>query len=1144
MNIVDIAVKRPVAVWMFTFAVVLFGMVSLSRLAINLLPELSYPTLTIRTDYAGAAPGEIEQLVSKPIEESIGVVKGVRKVTSSSTSGQSDVLLEFEWGTDMDMASLEVREKLDILILPLDVEKPVLLRFNPSLDPVMRLGFGFSHHAVNAVSNDESQAPALDVHGMKRLREYAEQQIKRKLESISGVASIKIGGGLESEIQVLVDQQKASQLAIPMSEIIKRLKEENVNAAGGRVEDGSQAYTVRTLNQFTRIADMQDVFIARRDNKNIRLGDIAVIQDAYKERDSVTRFDGLEGVEIAVYKEGDANTVQVAQNVNNALRQLEGALPENYTIQLIYDQSVFIANAIDDVKSAGVIGGILAMFVLYLFLRNIWPTLIISISIPVSIIATFNLMYGNNISLNIMSLGGIALAIGLLVDNAIVVLENIERHKKTEADIHQAAAKGTKQVSMAIIASTLTTMAVFFPLVFVKGIAGQLFADQALTVTFALGASLIVALTVIPMLAARERHSSNPKSGESQVAIDDNMANSLDLSQTGLQVNAKLDPHQDSPTETSKLGPVKRVFQLLSLPFVWLARGVFYYFPLVISTSVLVVFRGVAKTLSFILKPVLWLFERLMGSTTLGYSSLLKRALQAPVLLLMAMVAISASALFLVPKLGMELIPSMSQGEFYVELTLPNGSPLTHTDKTLSDLSLFTAAQVGVKRTYSLAGTGSLMNASASQGGENWGKLNVVMHSDSSEQQLLQVQDKMRAYLSKQAGVQAEFGQPELFSFSAPLSIDLMGYNLASLGRHSAALVETLQQDSRFSDVTSSLVRGTPELKITFDHAKLAQLGLSAPQVSTLINAKVGGEIASQFNQDDRKIDILVRSLNTQRDSIEDIGRIIVNPDAERAIALNAVATLSMSIGPSEITRIGQQRVAVISANLAYGDLSEAVEAANRHIRDMQLPLTMQARVAGQSEEMKTSFASLQFALALAIFLVYLVMASQFESLLHPLLILLTVPLACAGSIYGLFITQTHISVVVFIGLIMLAGIVVNNAIVLIDRINQLRTEGVAKSQAILDAAQNRLRPILMTTLTTSLGLLPMALGLGEGAEMRVPMAITVISGLLFATLLTLFFIPCLYALFDNKKFAGEASTSSQFDGPKGHLLKEEPSYE
>ncbi|WP_339900751.1 efflux RND transporter permease subunit [Paraglaciecola polaris] len=1097
MNIVDIAVKRPVAVWMFTFAVVLFGLVSLSRLAINLLPDLSYPTLTIRTEYSGAAPGEIEQLVSKPVEETIGVVKGVRKVTSSSTSGQSDVLLEFEWGTDMDMASLEVREKLDILTLPLDVKKPVLLRFNPSLEPVMRLGFGIT----STVDKD-----TLDIAGMKRLREYAEQQIKRKLESVSGVASIKIGGGLESEIQVLVDQQKASQLAISMSDIIKRLKEENVNAAGGRVEDGSQAYTVRTLNQFTSLQDMQNVFVARRDNKNIRLGDIAQIQDAYKERDSITRFDGLEGVEIAIYKEGDANAVQVAQNINTELAALKSALPDNYKIQLTYDQSVFIANAIDDVKSAGMIGGLLAMLVLYLFLRNIWPTLIISISIPVSIIATFNLMYGNGISLNIMSLGGIALAIGLLVDNAIVVLENIERHKQSEKDIQLAAAKGTKQVSMAIIASTLTTMAVFFPLVFVEGIAGQLFADQALTVTFALGASLIVALTIIPMLAARERSPAEitPERSAPLANID----NPFEAEQ--LDTTAKNIKHQS--------GPIKRTLNILSLPFIWLGRGVFYYLPLAICTWVIVIFRALARVLQIIFKPLLWVFERSFNFIATHYVKALTRAMRVPALLLMLIVAISAGALLLVPRLGMELIPSMSQGEFFVEIRLPNGTPLNKTDETLMGLAEFTGQQAAVERTYSLAGTGSLMNASASQGGENWGKLNVVMQHGVTTEQISQVQTAMRSFLSTQAGVSAQFGQPELFSFAAPISIDIIGYDLASLGRYSSALVDALEQDVRFSDVKSSLLRGTPELKITFDHAKLAQLGLNAPQVSTLINAKVGGEVASQFNLDDRKIDILVRSLDAQRDSIEDIGQIIVNPGASRAVALNAVAQLSMSIGPSEITRIGQQRVAVISANLAYGDLAQAVEAANQHIHALALPLSMQARVAGQSEEMKTSFSSLKFALALAIFLVYLVMASQFESLLHPLLILLTVPLACAGSIYGLFITQTNISVVVFIGLIMLAGIVVNNAIVLIDRINQLRTDGAKKYQAIIEAAQSRLRPILMTTLTTSLGLLPMALGLGEGAEMRVPMAVTVIFGLLFATLLTLFFIPCLYVLFDRKQ--------------------------
>ena len=737
-------------------------------------------------------------------------------------------------------------------------------------------------------------------------------------------------------------------------------------------------------------------------------------------------------------------------------------------------------------------------------------------------------MYANDVSLNIMSLGGIALAIGLLVDNAIVVLENIERHKQTEPNFQKAAAKGTKQVSMAIIASTLTTMAVFFPLVFVEGIAGQLFADQALTVTFALGASLVVALTVIPMLAARERN-----------AIDDSAKQAV-VSDSAINDNANTvnDPVKNASNKSSL---VRRIMATVRLPFVWLGRGLFYYLPLALLTALLVIFQSMSRALYCLFKPLLWVFERSLTFISKQYLTLLTRTLKAPVLLLLGVVVISASALLLVPKLGMELIPNMSQGEFYVEVTLPSGTPLSHTDTTLSALAAFTAVQEGVERTYSLAGTGSLMNASASQGGENWGKLNVVMQGAANKDQLTSVKNAMRKYLSMQAGVSAKFGQPELFSFASPLSIDIIGYNLTSLGRYSSALVEALQQDSRFSDVKSSLQRGNPELKITFDHAKLAQLGLSAPQVSTLINAKVGGEVASQYNVDDRKIDILVRSLNEQRDSIEDIGRIIVNPGADRAIALNAVAQLSMSIGPSEITRIGQQRVAVVSANLAYGDLTQAVAVANKYIRELNLPLSMQGRVAGQSEEMKNSFSSLKFALALAIFLVYIVMASQFESLLHPLLILLTVPLACAGSIYGLFITQTNISVVVFIGLIMLAGIVVNNAIVLIDRINQLRAEGIHKVQAIIDAAQSRLRPILMTTLTTSLGLLPMALGIGEGAEMRVPMAVTVIFGLLFATLLTLFFIPCLYVLFDRKK---DTQINSKHDQQTAQALNKELGYE
>lgn len=1101
MSIVDISVKRPVTIWMFTFAILLFGFVSLSRLALNLLPELSYPTLTIRTDYVGAAPGEIEQLVSKPIEEAIGVVKGVRTVTSTSKAGQSDVVLEFNWGTEMDLASLEVREKLDILQLPLDVEKPLLLRFNPSLDPVIKFGFGGAQADSSSSLNEnstknESQMVALDNDAMKRLRTFAEEEIKRKLESVEGVASVRVGGGLENEIQVLINQQKTSQLNINVNEVTKRLREENVNSSGGRVEDGSQEYLVRTLNQFETLDDMRDLFIATREGRHIRLGDIAEVRDAHKERDSVTRFDGFEGVEIAIYKEGDANTVQVAKNVNKRLNQIKKDLPESYQLQMVYDQSTFIASAINEVKSAGIIGGILAMLVLYMFLKNIWPTLIISISIPVSIIATFNLMYANDISLNIMSLGGIALAIGLLVDNSIVVLENIDRHKKNKVKVAEAAAKGTKEVSMAIVASTLTTMAVFFPLVFVEGIAGQLFSDQALTVTFALAASLIVALSVIPMLAARE------KGNEQKTQLD-------------------LGPSKSRQKPTSKLG---LAFHYLIMPLRFTVLFVFYYVPMAIVSLIVLSFRLSSKALGYVFKPILWAFDKIYNALQGAYFSSLNIALKARALVVTSVVLIASLSVLLIPRLGMELIPALSQGEFYTEITLPTGSKLETTDDVLSDLAKFTQSQPGVARTYSLAGTGSLMTASPSQGGDYWGKLNVVMQDNSSPEDEQSVKAAMREYLSKSAGVQSKFGTPELFSFATPLEIEISGYDLMMLSRYSEKLVSILEKHDRFADVKSNMQSGNPELKIHFNHAKLAQLGLNAADVSKLIAAQIGGEVASKYSIEDRKVDILVRTMESQRDSIVDIGQMIVNPGSNPSIPLDAVADVNMSIGPSEITRIGQQRVAVVSANLNYGDLGEAVLLANQLLPELNLPISMQAKVAGQSEEMDSSFTSLYFALGLAIFMVYLVMASQFESLLHPLLILFTVPLACAGSIYGLFISGTNISVVVFIGLIMLAGIVVNNAIVLIDRINQLRAAGKDKTEAIIEAAHSRLRPILMTTLTTTLGLLPMAIGLGDGAEIRTPMAITVIFGLLFATFLTLFFIPVLYSLFDRKRFVTQPS--------------------
>ena len=1079
MKIVDIAIKRPVTIWMFVLAIMLFGMVSLSRLSINLLPELSYPTLTIRTDYHGAAPAEVEQLVSKPIEEAIGTVKNVRLVNSVSKAGQSDVVLEFEWGSDMDMASLNVREKLDILQLPLDVKKPVLLRFNPSLDPIMRFAL-----VPESTSAD-----------LKSIRNYAEEEVKRKLEAVNGIASVKLGGGLEQEIHVAIDQHKLAHHKLDISYIINRLNEENVNLSGGRVKDKSQDYLVRAINQFQDLNDIRELIIKHEGNRIIRLGDIATISDSHKERDSITQVGGQEAIEVAIYKEGDANAVKVSKLVSSQIEWLNKSLPQGLELKPIYDQAQFIESAVDEVQIAAIIGGVLAMLVLYLFLRSSWTTFIVSLSIPVSVIATFNFMYGNGISLNIMSLGGIALAFGLLVDSAIVVLENVARHKESGLAPKKAASKGTKEVATAVTASTLTTMAVFFPLAFVEGIAGQLFSDQALAVTFALLASLVVALTLIPMLASREKK-------QRQVETDSFI----------------------QPTEKTKpTGKVKLAFWYLTWPVRKITLLVVYYVPLLLSIIFKTVIRAITRVLSFVFVPFAALFNKTYGYFAKFYHAWLNRALSTPVLTVLVIGLLSAGSIPLVKKLGAELLPPMAQGEFFVDVLMPTGTKLEETDRRLAKLAKYAAEHPAVQRTYSVIGTGSLMNASPGQSGDNWGRVNVVLKAGNNQNTEQSVMSYIRQHLQQIPGANSTIERPKLLTFKAPIQVVLSGYDLSQLQNESDKLVELFEGEQTLADINPSLKKGHPEIKLDFNHARLAQIGLTAAQVSDLVAAQVGGKVATKLSVGDRKVNILVRTEEDARNSISDLRQLIINPSSLQPVSLESVAEVTLTTGPSEINRLQQQRVALIDINVAAGDLAAAVEKVNGILEDANLPLAITWAVKGQNEDMQVSFDSLTIALALAVFMVYIVMASQFESLLHPFLILFTVPLAGAGSIYGLFLTGSNISVVVFIGFIMLAGIVVNNAIVLIDRINQLREEGIEKLEAIKLSAQNRLRPIVMTTLTTTLGLLPLALGLGDGAELRAPMALTVIFGLIYSTILTLVFIPSLYLIFDNKRFEVES---------------------
>ncbi|RNC79690.1 MAG: efflux RND transporter permease subunit [Balneola sp.] len=1093
MKLIDFSIKRKVTISMFTVAILLFGVVSLGRLNVNLLPDLSYPTLTIRTEFEGAAPIEIENLITKPIEEAVGVVKGVKKVRSVSRTGQSDVVLEFVWGTEMDFANLDVISKLDAIQLPLQASKPVTLRFDPSLDPVMRYALYFDETEAETSSEEGASvdfASYQDINNpdaiteLKQLRIIGEELLKKSLESTVGVASVKISGGLEEEIQVNIDQQRLSYLNIPIETVSSVLGAENINLSGGRLEEGTQQYLVRTLNEFQSIEQIRNVIVSTANDNTIYLKDVADVTQAYKEREAITRLNGMEAVEVAIYKEGDGNTVAVAELVDQRMGRIQEMLPDGMKLEKVYDQSIFIASAVSEVRNAGIIGGILAVLVLFFFLRDFWSTVIISISIPVSIIATFNLMYGNDITLNIMSLGGIALGIGMLVDNSIVVLENIARHRSMGKSVLKAAQDGAGEVGTAVIASTLTTVAVFFPLVFVDGIAGQLFRDQALTVTFSLLASLVVAVTLIPMMSS---------------------------------LSSQKKEHAPLTLKEPRTG-FGRVLRAIRLFF-------FYTIPAFITKILRYIIAGVAWVFSKLFAIPLFLFDKAYGGIEKAYHGLLLGAMKARFLVILIAIGSFVGAIALVPKIGIELIPQMSQGEFSVEFKLPPGTPIEETDEALRAVQDVTRNRSGVRSTFAVAGTGNRIDANPDEGGENWGELNVMLASRASASDEERTMSSMRQSLAQVPGLQYKFARPSLFTFSTPVEVEVSGFDLENLKKVSDEITRQMEANGRFADVKNSMEIGSPEIQILFDRDRAAALGLQVHEVADRVVSNVRGDVATRYSWRDRKIDVLVRAREQDRSSAEEIQQIIVNPGSERPIPLSAIANVRIANGPGEIRRASQQRVAVISANLNYGDLGEAAEEVQTIINETAKPTGIFARVAGQNEEMSDSFRSLLFALSLAIFLVYLVMASQFESLLHPFIILFTIPLALVGAILALFVTGTTISVVVFIGLILLAGIVVNNAIVLIDLINQLRERGMEKYDAIIEGAKSRLRPILMTTLTTTLGLLPLAIGFGDGAELRAPMGITVIGGLLVSTLLTLVVIPVMYSIMDHKRYDVETET-------------------
>ncbi|MFO1495053.1 MAG: efflux RND transporter permease subunit [Lysobacterales bacterium] len=1081
MNIIRLATERRVTIAMLTIALVLFGLIGLSRLKVNLLPDLSYPTLTVRTEYVGAAPAEIENLISEPLEEALGVVKNLRRIRSISRTGQSDVILEFAWGTEMDAASLDVREKLELLQLPLEAKKPLLLRFDPSTEPILRMALA------------TGKASESDVAALTELRRYAEEDLKKQLEPIEGVAAVKISGGLEDEIQVEIDQNRLKQLNLDVGTVISRLRSENINISSGRLDEASQRYLVRTINQFATLEEMGELMVTTVDGVPVKLREVATVRQGYKERQAIIRSDGQEAVEIAVYKEGDANTVSVAEDVLKAVDRLRKEIPAGAELSTVDNQSLFIKSSIREVVDAAVIGGLLSILVIFLFLGEGWATVVIALSLPVSIIATFFFMQQLGIGLNVMSLGGIALATGMVVDNAIVVLENTRRLRDQGLGVIEAAVQGTSEVGMAITASTFTHIAVFLPLVFVEGIAGQLFGDQALTVTFAMLISLFVAVTLIPMLASL---------GEKRERM--------------------------APAEVAPRGPRHWLYtnrpridrgRFLLLP-VWLVlamlRGLVWLLGYGLFFVLRRVYRLSMRLLGVVLNPLARITMHFFDGMLALYDRLLPWSLRHPGSVLGVAVLSLIASLMLVPRLGVELIPEFAQGRLQVDLKLPVGTPLARTDEVVAGLQAHGLTVDGIEHMFATAGTGARLDANPTESGENIGKLLVSLAPHTPRSAEPAIVEAMRQYTDGLPGTETKFSRPQLFSFDTPLEVEISGYDLDQLKQASERIAARMRSESIFADVKNSQEQGAPEVRIYFDQEKISALGLTTRQVADQVVQKVRGEVATRYSFRDRKIDVLVRANEPDRDSIDAVRRLIVNPGSPSPVPLDAVARVEITEGPAEIRRIDQERVAVISASLR-GDLGAAVKVAQTIVDENLLPPGTQAKVAGQSEDLDASFRSLMLALGLAVFMVYLVMASQFESLLHPFLILFTIPLALVGAIFSLWLTGTTLSIIVFIGLIMLVGIVVSNAIVLIDRVNQLRAGGMDKRQALAEGARTRLRPIIMTTITTLFGFLPMALGIGDGAELRQPLAITVIGGLTFSTLLTLVVIPVLYDVVDRR---------------------------
>lgn len=1109
------AATRPVAVGVVFLAAVIFGLLSYAKLPVNLMPELTYPTLTVRTEYPGAAPEEVENDISRPIEEALGVIGGLKRISSISRAGVSDVVLELGWGMSMTDAVQDTLERLDQVFLPDEAERPLILRFDPSLDPVLELSLAASGEGFEGEE------------GLRRLRRMAELEIKRELEPIKGVAAVQVRGGLEEEIHVRLSRLELARTGISSRQVIDRLRQENVNVAGGTLEEGSIEYMVRTLNEFATVEQIAETIVTRVDDRDIRVKDLGTVERSHRERQITTRTDGRESVQLDVFKEADANMVALSKRIRAVLGTFEAqpepgaaASPEaaakpgqrrpqglaqrlldehGARLEIVADRSLFIESSIREVRDSAIFGGLLAILVLYLFLRNGRSTAIVAVSIPASLLITFAPMQLFGLSLNIMSLGGLALGVGMLVDSSIVVLESIFRCREEGDELLPAVVRGTNEVRGAVIASTLTSIAVFLPMVFVEGVAGEAFGDLGMAVVVSLLAALTVALFLIPMLAARQ--------GLDLAAVEE-------LPPTRVWFFASIASARADLALGARrwyLAPWVLLRTLLWLPAEFLGKLLALLGGALVALVLIAgrwSWRLAARLFDPAARALAAGIERLQQWYRRALGSLLVRPAAVLVLMVVCMALIGRGF----GSLDSELLPEVHQGEITFELALPAGTPLERTEAVLQPIEAAVLEEkANIRAMITTFGFDPVLSQRSDEG-EHTARFRLLLDAaDPGIEE--QVVARIRRRLAAVPDLDQRLTRPVLFSFRTPIEVEVHGDDLELLRRQATEVASVLEQLPELADVESTLRRGAPEVEIVYDRERLSRAGLSLATVADSVRDLIKGSEASRFNQKDRRIPIMVQLDEGDRRTVEDVGDLIVNPGDARPLPLSAIADIRLGEGPSEVRRVDGRRVAIIRANLSRGTaLGAAATAIEETLeRRVEWPAGTTWFLSGQNEEWERSAGSLWLALGLSIFLVYVIMAAQFESLLHPLVIMVSIPLAFVGTVVTLELLGMTLSIVVFLGMILLAGIVVNNAIVLVDYVNVLRARGMERREALLTAGAVRLRPILMTTATTVLGLVPMALGLGDGAEIRTPMAIAVISGLVSSTVLTLVVIPVLY---------------------------------